>query len=208
MTPKPLLEPVLTFKSIKPTGMHFNEILIEIQTFWLKKTHLKILSAKYEPFCSGLNVMLQVSKFQLWNCGSISLTVFQSQFKLMEISFCSYFDSNKVIATKVCTWHDSCTVVSCAKVCCDLMACSWIIEKQYFYWGWNTSKRLLVKWPLGPYVFTHVVINLTINYAHGFIMLCFVMVVIGGFMWFICPYSSGLLHWHWGKHMFAPVPVK
>ena len=24
---------------------------------------------------------------------------------------------------------------------------------------------------------------------------------------FICPYSSGLLHWHWGNHI-APVPVK
>ena len=23
-----------------------------------------------------------------------------------------------------------------------------------------------------------------------------------------CPYSSGLLHWHWGNHMIAPVPVK
>ena len=24
----------------------------------------------------------------------------------------------------------------------------------------------------------------------------------------IHPYSSGLLHWHWGNHMIAPVPVK
>ena len=22
------------------------------------------------------------------------------------------------------------------------------------------------------------------------------------------PYPSGLLHWHWGNHMIAPVPVK
>ena len=28
------------------------------------------------------------------------------------------------------------------------------------------------------------------------------------FMWFIYPYHSGLLHWHWGNHMIAPVPVK
>ena len=27
-------------------------------------------------------------------------------------------------------------------------------------------------------------------------------------MWCICPYSSGLLHRHWGNHMIAPVQVK
>ena len=37
-------------------------------------------------------------------------------------------------------------------------------------------------------------------------MLCFVL------LWFdtgwFYPYPSGLLHWHWGNHMIAPVPVK
>ena len=37
-------------------------------------------------------------------------------------------------------------------------------------------------------------------------MFCYVL------LWFstcrIYPYSSGLLHWHWGNHMIAPVPVK
>ena len=28
------------------------------------------------------------------------------------------------------------------------------------------------------------------------------------FKWRIYPYPSGLLHWHWGNHMIAPVPVK
>ena len=28
------------------------------------------------------------------------------------------------------------------------------------------------------------------------------------FVLFIYPYPSGLLHWHWGNHMIAPVPVK
>ena len=28
------------------------------------------------------------------------------------------------------------------------------------------------------------------------------------FMWHISSYSSGLLHWHWGNRMIAPVPVK
>ena len=40
----------------------------------------------------------------------------------MEISFHSHLDSNAMITTKFCTWHDSCAVVACAKICCDLMA--------------------------------------------------------------------------------------
>ena len=28
------------------------------------------------------------------------------------------------------------------------------------------------------------------------------------FVWSIYPYYSGLLHWHWGNHTIAPVPMK
>ena len=35
-----------------------------------------------------------------------------------------------------------------------------------------------------------------------------VYTVLSGFVCFIYLYSSGLLHWHWGNHMIAPVPVK
>ena len=33
----------------------------------------------------------------------------------MEISFYCHYDSNTAIATKFCTWHDSCAGVACAK---------------------------------------------------------------------------------------------
>ena len=36
---------------------NFNEILIGIQTFSFKKMHLKMSSAKWRPFCLGLNVL-------------------------------------------------------------------------------------------------------------------------------------------------------
>ena len=36
---------------------HFSEILIEIQTFSFKKLRLKVSSAKWWPFCLGLNVL-------------------------------------------------------------------------------------------------------------------------------------------------------
>ena len=42
---------------IGPLGRNFNEMLIEIHTFSFKKMHLKMWSAKWRPFCLGLNVL-------------------------------------------------------------------------------------------------------------------------------------------------------
>ena len=42
---------------IRPLGTNFNEILIGNQTFSFKKIHLKMSSAKWRPFCLGLNVL-------------------------------------------------------------------------------------------------------------------------------------------------------
>ena len=38
-------------------GTNFGEIPIEIQTFSLKKIHLKMSSGKWRPLCLGLNVL-------------------------------------------------------------------------------------------------------------------------------------------------------
>ena len=43
---------------IGPLGTNFSEILIEIQTFSLKKIRLKMSSAKCCSFCLGLNVLV------------------------------------------------------------------------------------------------------------------------------------------------------
>ena len=42
---------------IGPLGTNFSEILIGIQTISFKKMHLKMSSAKWRPFCLGLNVL-------------------------------------------------------------------------------------------------------------------------------------------------------
>ena len=42
---------------IGPWGTNFSEILIGIQTFSFTKIHLKMSSAKWRPFCPGLNVL-------------------------------------------------------------------------------------------------------------------------------------------------------
>ena len=41
---------------IEPLGTNFNEILSEILVFSFKKIHLNVSSAKWRPFCLGLNV--------------------------------------------------------------------------------------------------------------------------------------------------------
>ena len=45
---------------IGPLGTNFSEILIEIQSFSFKKTHLKMASGKWRPFCLGLNVLYKL----------------------------------------------------------------------------------------------------------------------------------------------------
>ena len=61
-----------------------------------------------------------------------------------EISFHSHLDSNSVIATKFCTWHDSCAVVAFAKMCCDLMASNGITARRRFHRIWFAGKKSLV----------------------------------------------------------------
>ena len=51
--------------SIGFLGTNFSEILIEILTFSFKKMPLKVSSAKWRPFCLGLNVLKQKLS-ELW----------------------------------------------------------------------------------------------------------------------------------------------
>ena len=44
---------------IGPWGTNFSEISIDIHTFSFKKINLKMASAKWRPFCLGLNVLTQ-----------------------------------------------------------------------------------------------------------------------------------------------------
>ena len=56
--------------SIGPLGTNFSDILIEILTFSFRKMWLKVSSAKWRPFCLGLNVLIydgDINKCQLIN---------------------------------------------------------------------------------------------------------------------------------------------
>ena len=46
---------ILSYRSL---GTNFSEILIKISTFSFKKMRLKVSSAKWRPFCLGLNVLI------------------------------------------------------------------------------------------------------------------------------------------------------
>ena len=46
---------------IEPLGANFSEISIEVQTFSFKKMNFKISSAKWRPFCLGLNVLILIT---------------------------------------------------------------------------------------------------------------------------------------------------
>ena len=54
---------------IWPLGTNFNEVLIGIQTFLFKKMHSKMSSAKWGPFCLGLNVLID-NHTNVWEISS------------------------------------------------------------------------------------------------------------------------------------------
>ena len=66
---------------IGPLGTNFSEILISIEIFSFKKMHLKTSSAKWRPFCLGLNVLMyqHIEVMQAW---SIETRYFQEAFEI------------------------------------------------------------------------------------------------------------------------------
>ena len=55
---------------IGPLGTNFSEILIKIHTFSFKKMHLKLLFAKWQPFCLGLNeLIISISSYRWVSTG-------------------------------------------------------------------------------------------------------------------------------------------
>ena len=57
----------------------------------------------------------------------------------------SHPSCSKVIAIKFCTWHNSCTVVACAKFWRDMIAYNEVTLKPIFHQIWITIGKLFVK---------------------------------------------------------------
>ena len=113
---------------------------------------LKVLSCEWSKnsLIRNKQVMVQVMTYDVtaprYHLIQSSPRFFHRDSNSMEISFHSHLDSNTVIATKLCTWHDSCAVVACAKICCDLMASNGIMARQSLHRIWIAGKKPLVKW--------------------------------------------------------------
>ena len=54
---------------IGPLGANFSEILIKILTFSIKKMLFKVSSAKWRPFCLGLNGLTSFIENEHWVWG-------------------------------------------------------------------------------------------------------------------------------------------
>ena len=83
----------------------------------------------YIYICICICASFSLDELADWSLGHNSLTIFSTS---MANSHCSHSNSNEAIATKFCAWHDSCAVVACEKVCCDMMTRNGIIAKLNF----------------------------------------------------------------------------
>ena len=72
---------------IWPLETNFSEILIGIQTFSFKKMHLKMSSAKWRPFCLGLNVLTLIP---VWIIDYIHYKLWVQSLKLANGSIIPY----------------------------------------------------------------------------------------------------------------------
>ena len=80
---------------------------------------------------------MEVRLHKMWCMaqGPISRTIFPIRWFHSALTQCCA----KVIAMKLCTWHDR-YVVACAKFCSDMTPCDGVILKQIFHRNWISSK--------------------------------------------------------------------
>ena len=110
---------------IGPLGTNFIEILIWIQTFSFKKMHLKMSSAKWRPFCLGLNVLTNVGPIhtshmgiaeQIWDARNVLISIIQQMGICLQsiaspIDALVFFVSRNALWLKVHTTATTLTIV-------------------------------------------------------------------------------------------------
>ena len=125
---------------LRPHLISIGILNLKMIQFWPSYRHTKYSCT--DKLTSLHCTLLPVS---LWFCHHNS--------NLMGIWFCSHPNPNKVIAAKFCTWHNSSAVVSCANICCDVMARHGIAVKWIFAWILIEMEKSLVK--LAPELWWH-----------------------------------------------------
>ena len=120
---------------------------------------------------------------------------------------CVYLIKYALLCCALCLSHQICAVVLCfvfipSNMHCCVVLCVYPIKYALLCCALCLSHQICTV----VLCFVFIPSNM-----HCCGVLCVVMLmlsVISGFMRCIYPYSSGLLHWYWGNHMIAPVPVK
>ena len=64
----------------------------------------------------------------------------------MDVSFYSYPSRSEVIDMKLCTWHDCCAVVVCAKFCSNMIPCTRVTLEPIFLRIWMMIEISFMKW--------------------------------------------------------------
>ena len=89
----------------------------------------------------------------------------------MKSSSCSQLNSDKVITTKFCTWHNSYVLVTCAKICCDLMASNVITSRQILHEIWIVSKKFISEMGCHPTHNFSITIEIWQKFHYAFIQI-------------------------------------
>ena len=88
---------------IWPLGTNFNEILKWIKTFSFTKMHLKMSSAKWCPFCLGLNV-LKANPTQMPLHNSQSFETHQNPPQNITSPPHTFTSTQSLLTTNTCVW--------------------------------------------------------------------------------------------------------
>ena len=123
---------------IGPLGTNFGEILIEIHTFSFKKMHLKISSAKWRPFCLGLNVLTYLQKSSNDENPEDWEQAEKTQ-RTQDIKSFNYLAHGRYsISQEICT-----------RFCCALLCCGYAIVHNEFTWSIYPYSSGLLCWHWG-----------------------------------------------------------
>ena len=76
---KPLSEPMLEYCYLDSLSTNFSQILIKIHPISFKKMHVKLSSAKWQPFCLGFNALSCSNICQIW-MWSLTLVVLRLEY--------------------------------------------------------------------------------------------------------------------------------
>ena len=138
--------------SIRLLGTNFSEILIEILTFSFKKMRLKVSSAKWRPFCLGLNVLNVDNKFHQDSYISFLFFSAWSQFYLQMFkmptamltdqiilySMSRFIYPSAYISMRLVSQHDCQSFTTLESIACSMPIVNWTNRNKL---QWNINKH-------------------------------------------------------------------